>query len=125
MDNSSVDKLEYAKYMFDLQGYFIVENVLSISEIEKLNQILDKKLPKSQGLDFRNVDYRGPDDGVRSRYIGHMFFWLSGKEHQYRIINGQGWHGSAENQIDSSYGFDIDRGYLPDWRKNNDDGYVH
>lgn len=59
MDNSSVDKLEYAKYMFDLQGYFIVENVLSISEIEKLNQILDKKLPKSQGLGFRNVGYRG------------------------------------------------------------------
>ena len=54
-----------------------------------------------------------------------MFFWLSSKEHQYRIIGGKRWHGSAKNQIDSSYGFDIDKGYLPDWRKNNDDGYVY
>ena len=59
-----------------------------------------------------------------ARYVGHMFHWLCGKGDEYRIIGGQGWPWRTENQIGPSYGFGCTEGYLPDWRKNNPDGYA-
>ena len=59
-----------------------------------------------------------------ARYVGHMFHWLCGKGDEYRIIGGQGWPWRTENQIGPSYGFGSAKGYLPDWRKNNPDGYA-
>jgi hypothetical protein len=53
-----------------------------------------------------------------------MFYWLSGKGDQYRIIGGQAWPWSIKNQIGPSYGFGSSKGYKPDWRKNNPDGYT-
>ena len=58
------------------------------------------------------------------RYNAHMFYWLAGKGDQYRIIGGQAWPWSIKNQIGPSYGFGSSKGYKPDWRKNNPDGYT-
>ena len=59
-----------------------------------------------------------------AQYVGHMFYWLCGKGDEYRIIGGQGGPWSTENQIGPSYGFGAAGGYLPDWRKSNQDGYA-
>lgn len=59
-----------------------------------------------------------------ARYAGHLFYWLCGKGDQFRVIGGQGWPWSTPNQIGPSYGFGKTEGYLPDWRKNNQDGYA-
>ena len=32
------------KFMFDLQGYIVVKNVLSQAEVDELNEIADRKL---------------------------------------------------------------------------------
>lgn len=60
-----------------------------------------------------------------ARYVAHMFYWLCGQADQYRIIGGQAWPWSSPNQIGPSYGFGQQEGYLPDWRKGNQDGYAH
>ena len=56
-----------------------------------------------------------------------MFYWLSGKGDQFRIIGGQAWPSSSRDghEIGPSYGFGRTEGYLPDWRKNNPDGYTN
>ncbi|MEE2658859.1 MAG: phytanoyl-CoA dioxygenase family protein [Candidatus Latescibacterota bacterium] len=59
-----------------------------------------------------------------ARYTAHMFWWLSGKGNDYRIIGGQGWPWRTENQIGPSYGYGATQGYMPDWRKTNPDGYT-
>ena len=53
-----------------------------------------------------------------------MFYWLSGRADQFRIIGGQGWPWSSANQIGPSYGFGRNTGHLPDWRKISQDGYA-
>ena len=60
----------------------------------------------------------------QARYVAHMFYWLCGKGEEYRIIGGQAWPWSHPSQIGPSYGFASERGYLPDWRKQNRDGYA-
>ncbi len=57
-------------------------------------------------------------------YVDHIFYWLSGKGDDYRIIGGQARPWSHPSQIGPSYGFGSERGYLPDWRKQNQDGYA-
>ena len=42
--------IETYKYLFDLQGYIVVENVLNTKEISTIQDILDKRLPTSHGL---------------------------------------------------------------------------
>ena len=44
--------IETYKYLFDLQGYIVVENVLNTKEISTIQDILDKRLPSSHGLEF-------------------------------------------------------------------------
>jgi len=72
-------------------------------------------------FDFRRAYYGGHN---AARYAAHMFYWLCGQADQYRIIGGQAWPWSSVNQIGPSYGFGCKEGYLPDWRKNNQDGYA-
>ena len=72
-------------------------------------------------FDFQTASYGG--HGV-ARYVAHMFYWLCGKADGFRLIGGQAWPWSSENQIAPSYGFGHSEGYLPNWRKNNPDDYA-
>jgi len=69
-------------------------------------------------FDFRTAYYGG-----NARYAAHMFYWLCGRADEYRIIGGQAWPWRTENQIGPSWGFGRTKGYLPDWRDGNRDGY--
>ena len=60
-----------------------------------------------------------------ARYVAHLYYWLSGAADQYRILGGQAWPWSSPNQIGPSYGFGQREGYLPDWRKQHQDGYAN
>ena len=73
------------------------------------------------GFDPHTAYYGGHDE---ARYVAHMFYWLCGRGDQYRIIGGQGWPWSTENQIGPSYGFGCTEGSLPDWHRSSADGYV-
>lgn len=72
-------------------------------------------------FDFRRAYYGGHNT---ARYAAHMFYWLCGQADHFRIIGGQAWPWSSVNQIGPSYGYGSKEGYLPDWRKNNQDGYA-
>ena len=72
-------------------------------------------------FDFRKAHYGGHGT---ARYVAHMFHWLCGKGDEFRIIGGQAWPWSTENQIGPSYGYGVTEGYLPNWRKNNTDDYA-
>lgn len=56
--------------------------------------------------------------GVAARYVAHMFYWLCGKGHEFRVIGGQGWPWKTGNQLRPSYGFDSKEGYVPDWKNS-------
>lgn len=71
-------------------------------------------------FDPHTVNYGGHDV---ARYVAHMYYWLSGKGDEFSTIGGQAWPWRNESQIAPSYGFGRTDGYLPDWRKNNVDGY--
>ena len=44
------------KFIFDLEGYLVVKNVLSSEEVDKLNAIADQKMAQVENKDgFRNV----------------------------------------------------------------------
>ena len=72
-------------------------------------------------FDFHTAYYGHHEE---ARYYAHMFYWLCGKGHAYRIIGGQAWPWSTENQIGPSYGFGHKEGYLPDWNRTRVDGYA-
>ncbi len=59
-----------------------------------------------------------------ARFAAHMFWWLRGRGDQFRIIGGQGWPWRSDQQVGPSYGYGRTDGYLPDWRRNNPDGYA-
>lgn len=72
-------------------------------------------------FDFQTAYYGGHN---QARYVAHLFYWLAGRGDEYRVIGGQAWPWSSKNQIGRSYGFASPRGYRPDWRKGNQDGYA-
>ncbi|RIK43919.1 MAG: hypothetical protein DCC55_03995 [Chloroflexi bacterium] len=72
-------------------------------------------------FDFQSAYYGGHN---QARYVAHMFYWLCGQGEEFRVIGGQAWPWSSPNQIGRSYGFGSTRGYRPNWRKNNEDGYA-
>lgn len=72
-------------------------------------------------FDFRTADYGG--HGV-ARYFAHMLYWLCGNGDEFRVLGGQAWPWRTDQQIGPSYGFGATEGYVPDWRKANDDGYA-
>ena len=45
------------KFVFDLQGYIIIKNVLTKAEIEEINQISDRIFPR----DYSNKDNGGTE----------------------------------------------------------------
>lgn len=59
-----------------------------------------------------------------ARYVAHMYYWLCGRGDAFRTLGGQAWPWRTENQIEPSYGFEPAEGYLPDWRRQNPDGYA-
>lgn len=75
---------------------------------------------EAAGFDRRTAHYGGHNE---ARYVAHMFHWLCGLGDQYRIIGGQAWPWASPNQIGPSYGYGCKDGYLPDWRRDNPDGY--
>ena len=72
-------------------------------------------------FNFHTAYYGGHQ---QARYSAHMFYWLCGMDDQFRIVGGQGWPWSTANQIGPSYGFGASQGYVPDWRRQNRDGYA-
>jgi hypothetical protein len=75
-----------------------------------------------EDFDFQTAYYGGH---ATARYYAHMFYWLCGKGNEYRISGGQSWPWRSPNQIGPSYGYAATEGYLPNWRKDNRDGYAH
>jgi hypothetical protein len=73
------------------------------------------------GFDPATANYGGHN---QARFAAHMFYWLHGKGDAYRIIGGQAWPWRSDQQIGPSYGYGRTQGYLPDWRRNNPDGYA-
>jgi len=65
-------------------------------------------------FDFATADYGGHFAG---RYYAHMFYWLCGKEKDFKLIGGQGWPWNKPNQIAPSYGYNAQDGYKPDWTR--------
>ncbi len=72
-------------------------------------------------FDLRTAYYGGHGT---ARYVAHTFYWLCGKADEFRVIGGQAWPWQTPNQIGPSYGFGSKDGYLPNWRKNNEDDYA-
>lgn len=59
-----------------------------------------------------------------ARFAAHMYAWLCGRGDDFYLIGGQAWPWRSEQQIRPSYGYGRTRGYKPDWRRNNPDGYA-
>ena len=69
---------------------------------------------KQPEFDFETAEYGGHFAG---RYYAHMFYWLCGKEKDFKLIGGQGWPWNKPNQIAPSYGYNAEDGYKPDWSR--------
>ena len=72
-------------------------------------------------FDFQTAYYGGHQ---LSRYIAHMFYWLSGKGDEFRLIGGQAWPHVHSRQIARSYGYKNSEGYLPNWTQTWDYEYA-
>ncbi len=80
---------------------------------------------REEDFDTESAYYGGHGSAI---YTAHMFYWLCGKGDAYRVVGGQGWPWSTENQIAPSRGYCDGAGsgrgrYIPDWRNGNADGY--
>ena len=66
---------ELRNYLYDLQGYLVIENVLDAAEVETLNAILDERLPPvpADWQAQRKADPRGP--------YGNYRFGMAGGSH--------------------------------------------
>ena len=89
-------------------------------------------------FDLQTAYYGGHDI---ARFVAHSLFWLHGRGDDYRIVGGQAWPASIENQIGPSWGFpghgeqaghegvgsiwQGSRGYTPDWGRQNADSYYY
>ena len=47
-----MNDLETLQYLFDVQGYLVLENVLDVEEVAALNHLLDAHLPPAKGNRF-------------------------------------------------------------------------
>jgi hypothetical protein len=61
---------EEEQYLFDLQGYLVLENVLKPQEVQELNTLLDK-------YDFWNQEKRGHDSPLDYHVEDEHFFHVS------------------------------------------------
>ena len=76
---------------------------------------------RERSFDLARADFGGHQV---ANYAAHVYKWLCGEGDDYRIIGSQAWPSAAPLQVGRSYGFGLERGYLPDWRKDNADGYA-
>ena len=67
-----------------------------------------------------------------AKFVASMLFWLWGRPpSEYRLIGGQAWPWSCQEQIGRSYGYPDDRAdqvvysYGPDWDDGSDKAYLH
>ncbi|WP_227872190.1 phytanoyl-CoA dioxygenase family protein [Paenibacillus albus] len=80
------------RYLFDLQGYLVVENVLSAEQLERMNRIVDEKrsLPEDPilgwGEDFRALI----DDAKLNPYLNEILGDKYRLDHEYAIIHRKG-----------------------------------
>jgi hypothetical protein len=44
-----LDDIEVLQYLFDLQGYLVIENALTADEVGRLNELLDRQAPPAPG----------------------------------------------------------------------------
>ena len=51
------------EYLFDLQGFLLIENVLDTDEVATLNRLLDEKLPQGPGLASDEVTFGSAGSG--------------------------------------------------------------
>ena len=72
-------------------------------------------------FDLPRADFGGHGAAM---YAAHIYKWLCGEGDDYRVIGSQAWPAITTNQVGAPYGFGLQRGYLPDWRKDNGDGYA-
>ena len=73
-------------------------------------------------FNFHTAYYGGHHSAI---FYAHMFYWLCGKGDEYRVIGGQAWPWRTEQQIGPSYGFGLEKGYVPDWRGSGPDTYAY
>ena len=73
-------------------------------------------------FNFHTAYYGGHHSAI---FYAHMFYWLCGKGDEYRVIGGQAWPWRTERQIGPSYGFGLEKGYVPDWRGSGPDTYAY
>lgn len=57
-------------------------------------------------------------------FAAHMFYWLCGKDDEYRVLGGQAWPWRTPQQVFPSYGFNAKDGYRPDWRRTGPDTFA-
>ena len=61
---------EFNQYLYDLQGYLVIEDVLSAEEVASLNRLLDEKIARAPG------DELGPSEfgvsGLRNEDAGFL-----------------------------------------------------
>jgi hypothetical protein len=76
---------------------------------------------RESDFDLATADYGGHE---QARFIAHLFYWLCGRGNAFRTLGGQAWPWRSANQIGPSYGFEPAEGYIPDWRRQNPDGYA-
>ena len=82
--------------------------------------------PQRDWIQRADFDPRRADYGVHSvaRYAAHIYAWLCGRGDDYRLVGGQGWPAYDIDQAGPAYGYASAGGYVPDWRKDNDDDYA-
>ncbi len=112
------------KFVFDLQGYLIIENVLTPAEVEELNQISDRVFPRdyedgsSDRKGYRNTDNVSKWDPACQRLIDHpnitpyleeLLGPMFRLDHDYCIFmspgsqKGGGLHGGPERDSGSHF----------------------
>ena len=72
-------------------------------------------------FDFHTAYYGGHRQAI---FVAHMFYWLCGRDDDYRVIGGQAWPWRTPQQVFPSYGYNAKEGYRPDWRRTGPDTFA-
>ncbi|MBP3964031.1 phytanoyl-CoA dioxygenase family protein [Paenibacillus lignilyticus] len=80
------------RYLFDLQGYLVLENVLSAEQLERMNRIVDDRISQPEdsilqwGEDFRALI----DDSKLNPHLNEILGENYRLDHEYAIIHRKG-----------------------------------
>lgn len=72
-------------------------------------------------FDFHTAYYGGHRTAI---FVAHMFYWLCGRDDDYRVIGGQAWPWRTPQQVFPSMGYNAKEGYRPDWRRTGPDTFA-